>query len=228
MPLQFYSRDQPERCLFMDYHHSASDAAIKGNTTEKTKIPGTYFSRSPSKNAHFICPSLPKFPPRQFYSNEINSSSLPSSPVINNGRVLSSEVKDSNVRKELVNKIPQPYQLNNFIDINNTNKIDSFDARTRLILSNSVLAKSRYQDRIRFRNQFLSKSISENAIDLTHPCLPTIITENKKAYTAHDIAAAKLLLSHRQQDMTAIHILAKKLSMNNFPRKKNNVAARLA
>lgn len=101
MPLQFYSRDQPERCLFMDCHHLASDAEIKGNTTEKTKIPGTYFSRSPSKNARFTCLSLPKFPPHQFYSNEINSSSLPSSPVINNGRVLSSAVKDSNQNRDI-------------------------------------------------------------------------------------------------------------------------------
>lgn len=224
---EFFLRDQPERCLYMDSHHSAPDAAMKDNTTETAKVPEPYSPRNPPKNANIICPSIPKLP--------LNSSLFPSSSVVINGLRLSSGAKDTNAKKELVDKMPLHHQRNNLIDIKNAKKIDSFDARTRRILSNSVLAKSQYQDRIRFRNQLLSKSIAQNAMALgpvrntiTHPRLPSIMTENKKVYTAHDIAAAKLLLSSRQQDKADIHFLTKKLSTNKFPLKKNNVAARLA
>lgn len=203
-----FLRDEPQRCLYMDCHHSpsmstskeagkdSSDAVVKTNTAQKTDstvpLPSTFLP----KNTNLPFQFLPKYSPQHPILNEINRAKL--------------------------------------MAAKNVNKVDSFDAHTRRILSNSVLAKSQYLDRFQIRNQLLTKRMTQNPFALgslsalTKPHLHPMMPGNKKAYTAHDIAAAKLLLSSRKQGgKDGVHFLANKLP-TNIPRKQNTMAAKLA
>ena len=205
---EFFLRDEPQRCLYMDCHHSPSipstkesgkdspDAVAKINAAQKIDAPMPLPTNFLPKNTNLPFQFLPKYSPRYPILNDI-------------------------IRAKIM-------------ATKNANKIVNYDAHARRIVSNSVLAKSQYFDKIQLRNQLLTKRMTPNPFALgslsamTKPNLAPMMTGSKKAYTAHDIAAAKLLLSSRKQGgKDGVHFLNNKLP-TNIPRKQNNVAARLA
>jgi len=244
----------------MNCHHSLATCSEKESKKElynsitknyapqTIKISGSQSLNNVQKNTVSSSSLVSNSPPRQLNVNNIDSSFCGSRIADLSRRsqqtILStvglSEFKDASRTAQLINKLHIDNIPSNMSTIP---PVDSYDTHTKRILSGSVLAKSQYHNRIRFRSQMLCKDMAGNIIlcnsaiesplgvvrdEISQPHIPVLNTRKKYTYTAHDIIAAKILLSSSHQDTAAIRFLAKKLSTRNGPRKKNNIAAKLA
>jgi len=219
-----FLRDQPQRCLLIDCHHplatcsereskkEVQNDAMKNSTLQKTEASGSDASSSVQKHTEFSPSLVLKFPRCQLNTdaNAIDSSFC--------------YQRTASEMSQLMNMSTISWQQQQQLK---GSRNGCYDAHTRRILSNSVLAKSRYHDKARFKSQLLGNGGPANDA-IAQPHLYMFNTDKKLSYTAYDIANAKLMLSSRHQDTADIRYLANKLSPTNAPRMKNNIAARLA